>query len=204
MKKILCFGDSNTYGYIPACGKRFDKDSRWPGILQKLCGSEIQIIEAGCNNRTAFCDNPDGVMQTGYKILPEFLKLKPDIVILFIGVNDLQFQYNPSAKEIEIGLTKIIEQIDTKNIFIIAPPLLDENVLKNYFAFQFDKTSVEKSSLMYEIFKTIAQQENCIFIDINQHVKVSSKDGLHFEQKDHQKIAELIYTTMLKYINYLP
>lgn len=70
MKKILCFGDSNTYGFIPQSGLRYDINTRWTGILQTLCNNEFEITEAGCNNRTAFIDNPAGINQTGYKILP--------------------------------------------------------------------------------------------------------------------------------------
>lgn len=34
MKKILCYGDSNTFGYNPANGLRFDENNRWSGILK--------------------------------------------------------------------------------------------------------------------------------------------------------------------------
>ncbi len=36
MKNILCFGDSNTYGYNPENGGRYDDASRWTGILQDI------------------------------------------------------------------------------------------------------------------------------------------------------------------------
>ena len=29
MKTILCFGDSNTWGYEPATGQRYAPDVRW-------------------------------------------------------------------------------------------------------------------------------------------------------------------------------
>ena len=35
MKQILCFGDSNTYGLIPATKDRYDWNTRWTGILSK-------------------------------------------------------------------------------------------------------------------------------------------------------------------------
>ena len=38
MKEILCFGDSNTYGLIPGTTRRYDRETRWTGILaEKLC-----------------------------------------------------------------------------------------------------------------------------------------------------------------------
>ena len=34
MKNILCFGDSNTWGYDPVTGSRYAYDVRWTGRLQ--------------------------------------------------------------------------------------------------------------------------------------------------------------------------
>ena len=42
MKHILCYGDSNTHGYIPG-GGRYDDDTRYTGILAKLLGSDYRI-----------------------------------------------------------------------------------------------------------------------------------------------------------------
>lgn len=46
MKHILCYGDSNTHGYIPG-GGRYDDDTRYTGILAKLLDSDYRIIEEG-------------------------------------------------------------------------------------------------------------------------------------------------------------
>ena len=44
--KVICFGDSNTYGYDPRgyFGGRYDADSRWVDIL---------ATETGCGGNTA-------------------------------------------------------------------------------------------------------------------------------------------------------
>jgi hypothetical protein len=36
VKSILCYGDSNTWGYIPSSGavKRYSREIRWTGRLQ--------------------------------------------------------------------------------------------------------------------------------------------------------------------------
>ena len=46
MTTILCYGDSNTYGYNPVNGLRYPKDVRWTGVLQKLLGEQYAVIEA--------------------------------------------------------------------------------------------------------------------------------------------------------------
>ena len=52
MTTILCYGDSNTYGYNPVNGLRYPKEVRWTGVLQKMLGEEYAVIEEGCNGRT--------------------------------------------------------------------------------------------------------------------------------------------------------
>lgn len=47
MTTILCYGDSNTYGYNPVNGLRYPKDVRWTGVLQKMLGEEYEVIEEG-------------------------------------------------------------------------------------------------------------------------------------------------------------
>lgn len=201
MKKILCFGDSNTFGFIPATGKRYDKKTRWTGILQELAGCDYEVIEAGCNNRTGFSDNPSGKMFTGYKILPDYLSQDMNFVILQIGLNDLQFQYDFSVEKFETGLEKLLDIVNDKSehakVILIAPSLIGENIHKSYFSTMFDEISVEKSKKLPQIYKDVAKKRECLFIDLNQIATVSDIDGLHYEASEHKKIAEAIYPLIL-------
>ena len=58
MKTILCYGDSNTYGYNPVTGGRWPEDIRWTGRLQQLLGNKYKVIEEGCNGRTTIYKAP--------------------------------------------------------------------------------------------------------------------------------------------------
>ena len=49
MKSILCFGDSNTWGYDPATKTRFSRNIRWTGVLQNCLEDDFYIIEEGLN-----------------------------------------------------------------------------------------------------------------------------------------------------------
>ena len=44
MKHVLCFGDSNTWGFIPGTCKRYDEHTRWTGILQDELGWAICLL----------------------------------------------------------------------------------------------------------------------------------------------------------------
>ena len=47
-KTILCYGDSNTFGYVPAGGgERYPEDVRWTGVLQEDLGDAYKVIEEG-------------------------------------------------------------------------------------------------------------------------------------------------------------
>ncbi len=198
MKTILCFGDSNTFGFNPEKGTRYDKNTRWTGVLQTLCKDNFHIIEAGCNNRTAFSDNPAGKMFTGYKILPELLNSNLDYVILAIGINDLQFQYNASHDDIKNGISNLVKIVKSSlanvKIILVSPADLTENVLKSpIFSTLFDNGSVEKSKHLAKIYEQIALENNCDFIDLNTIASTSAIDGLHFEPQEHKKIANEIF-----------
>lgn len=194
MKKVLCFGDSNTYGFIPSSGGRYGKDVRWTGVLQKLLGAGFNVIEEGCNNRTCFAENPDGKLFTGIKILPELLTPDLDFVILSIGVNDLQFQYGRNLSDFSTGIGALIELVKSKShsakIILASPPIIRKNILKSFFAAMFDSESIEKSLKLPEIYEKCAKEKGCIFLDLNKIVKTSDIDGLHYEAEEHRKIAE--------------
>lgn len=200
MKKILCFGDSNTFGYNPNNGSRYNENSRWTGILKNLWKNNYEIIEAGCNNRTAFSNNPDGIQFTGYMILPKYLKKFYDIIILAIGINDLQKFYNPTLEEFETGIENIIKKIRENNpnydIIILSPSHITENILNSNFRFMFNQTSIEKSKQITSIYKKIANKYNCKFLDLNKIVTTSKIDGLHYDIEEHKKIAQSFITLL--------
>lgn len=200
LKKILCFGDSNTYGYIPNNGARYDKNTRWTGVLSLLSHGKFEIIEGGCNNRTAFAANPAGKIFTGYEILPELLTDDFDAVVLAIGINDTQFLYNLSSIEIASGVEKLINIVKVKSpqakILLVAPSILTEDVLNGNFACLFDRTSIEKSRQLPLLYQKIAEKQNIEFLDLNSVAKTSSLDGLHYAPEQHLKIAQAIFTIL--------
>lgn len=54
MKHILCYGDSNTHGYIPG-GGRYDDDTRYTGIsLPNISAAIYRIIEEDAKQQNLF------------------------------------------------------------------------------------------------------------------------------------------------------
>ena len=193
MKNILCYGDSNTFGFNAKDHSRYDDNTRWTAVLQKNLGVEYKVINEGMPNRTGFIDNPDGILYSSQKHFPDIL-LKIDCLytlILAVGTNDLMSQYNITFDKIEKGLNNIIKTAKekTNNIIIIPPTILNEDVLNGYFSSMFDKTSIIKSKEIGEIYKQIATQNHCKFFDINGFTMPSKVDGLHYDENSHKLIA---------------
>lgn len=202
MKKILCYGDSNTYGFNPANGSRYNQDERWSGILSGLLGPDFEIIEEGMNNRTGFFKNPEGLKQSGGEYLSVYLQNHKDfdICILALGTNDAQFFYNLDDNAVTYGLKNLIDSIreaNQKTSIIIVPPVkITENILKSMFSMMFDRNSIENNQKYFDLYKQAAAQNNCLYFDFNEIVAPSDLDGLHFENASHkiiaQKLAEFI------------
>ena len=95
MKTILCYGDSNTYGYNPVTGGRWSEDIRWTGRLQQLLGDEYKVIEEGCNGRTTMYKAPGEGWKSGLEYLKPCLNShKPvDAVVMMLGTNDLKMDF---------------------------------------------------------------------------------------------------------------
>jgi len=198
MKKIICFGDSNTYGYNPISGTRYNENIRWTGLLKNFLNDDWDLIEEGCNNRTGIFENECGLIQTGSKYLPICLSKHSDIntIIIGLGANDLQKFYDHTEANIEkgiFGLINCIREFDNDiRIILMAPAKLSNEILTGVFSFQFDEDSIKQSREMSKIYKRVAEQENCELICLDDIVKVSKIDGLHFDINSHKTIAEYI------------
>ena len=186
---ILCFGDSNTYGFIPTDFKRYDENTRWTGLLKKL--TNYNVIEAGCNGRTCGFDN-NGSKETGYLAIKNYDTKSFDLIILSIGINDLQTQFNATEKDLENGLKKVISNIENKNILILIPTEIHENILNSWFSNLFDKKSIELSKKLPNIYEKIAKENNYDYIMLKDLITINSKDGLHYTENEHKIVAEYL------------
>ena len=200
MKKILCFGDSNTFGFNPLDGSRYLENERWSGILKEKLKEKYLVIEQGCNNRSAVFDN-NSIETTGYKAIKKYLTKDIDIIILQIGINDMQFLYDYDLEEFKKRFKDFIGLIRKLNeklrIILLCPNEIDECILKSGFNLMFNETSIEKSKFLSKIYNSISQEFNCDLLDLNSIVETSKIDGLHYDIENHQKIAKALLDYLL-------
>lgn len=117
MIRILCYGDSNTWGYVSGSNhQRYSENDRWTKLLQKSLGNKYEIIEEDLNSRTLFSDDdrPGKEGRNGFTYLKPCLDShdKIDCIILMLGTNELKYAFNNSAKVIVTMIDKYVEFIN--------------------------------------------------------------------------------------------
>lgn len=203
MKTILCYGDSNTFGYDPTNGGRYDYDARWTTILGKLLGSEYLVIPEGLNGRTTAFDRPGSFFQNGYPYLaPCLTSHKPlDTVVIMLGTNDCNVELGLSVSQIGEGmelLVKTVQSICTSEqgfiprIILVAPAAVLPNYKGTPFEDQIDEQSIEKTHLLALEYQKIADKYGCSLLDCTDALEVSELDCEHLTKAGHKKLAEML------------
>lgn len=200
MKQILCFGDSNTYGLIPATKDRYDWNTRWTGILsKKIEKNGYRVVEEGLCGRTTIFEDATRKGRKGADLLPTILEThKPiDTVVLMLGTNDCKTAYGATAEKIGSGIELLIKQIKDSdpdiNIILVSPIELGEGVWEEGFDTEFNENSVKVSKQLPEVYRKIAERYDTDFVAASDYARPSSEDREHLNEFGHRKLAEAIY-----------
>jgi lysophospholipase L1-like esterase len=207
MRRILCFGDSNTWGYNPATEDRFDDQTRWTGVLQAALGSDFTVLEEGLNGRTTVWNDPIEGYKNGHDYLVPCLEThRPlDLVVLMLGTNDLKRRFSLSAYDIAQGAAVLLRAISyskagrdghAPRVLLMAPPPVAR--LSN-FAEMFEGSEA-KSLLLGQHYRTVATEYNVAFFDTASVIRSSDIDGIHFEAEEHAKLGRAVTHEVLALI----
>ena len=197
-KRILCFGDSNTWGYNGADGIRFDDNVRWTGRLQKLLGDGYTIIEEGHNGRTTVWDDPVENRLAGLTYFwPCMDSQSPlDLIILMLGTNDTKCYFNVSADCIAMGAGRLVDMAQKSpfgrdgtapKILLVSPIRLEK---ENGFQNSFDEEAAKKSEKFPEAFQKIAELYGCYYLNAAEFAEPGSADGIHLDEAGHAALAK--------------
>ncbi len=219
MKTILCYGDSNTWGFVPGSFefivpysymKRYSRYQRWTGLLQQKLGNEYYVIEEGLNGRTTNLDYPSlPLSRNGKTFLPTCLYSHAplDLIVLMLGGNDLKIEFNRSSQDIANGISELIELIQQTNygpdmrlapqILLIGEPHLAH---EEGFAGQF-KGAMAKARELNPFYQRVAEKYNCHYADASEQIQFSEIDGIHLDAEGHRRFAEWIYPKIIKLLD---
>jgi lysophospholipase L1-like esterase len=207
MRRVLCFGDSNTWGYDPATENRFDEQTRWTGVLQAALGEDFTVIEEGLNGRTTVWNDPIEGYKNGHDYLVPCLEThRPlDLVVLMLGTNDLKRRFSLSAYDIAQGVAVLLRAISyskagrdgqAPRVLLMAPPPVAK--LSN-FAEMFEGSEA-KSLLLGRHYRVVAKEYNVAFLDTAAVICSSDIDGIHFEAEEHAKLGRAVTHEVLAQI----
>ena len=211
MIRILCYGDSNTWGYNAEIAGRFDEDTRWTARLQKMLGEGYDVVEAGLNGRTTSFDDFYRDYENGRKgLCYNLLQSKPiDLLIISLGTNDLKFSgafgsskgmfsllqtaYFPGVFNVEGVNSKIYK--DGPKVLVISPIHLSPDIDSKSHELFYGK--YEDSLRLAELYKPLCDKFGAYFMDASQYAEPCKKDGIHLDAEGHRKIADAIYDAVI-------
>ena len=203
---ILCFGDSNTWGFIPGTSmRRLPKEARWPGVMAARLGPDVQVIEDGLCGRTTAWDDPLMLHRNGHKHLRISLEVNAPIdqVILMLGTNDLKHYFGFLAEDIALGVGFLVNHIQASgagpvghdpwtqapDILLVSPPRVVKS--PNPFGHKFDN-AVEKSARLAPAFQEIASEYGVDFFDAATVAEPPPTDGIHLDRAGHLSLGEAL------------
>ena len=200
MKRILCYGDSNTWGTeSDGSFKHCKLIEAYPSILQTILGSSYCVISEGMPSRTTCCD--DISLVKGNRNGKEFfvqclISHQPiDYVVLFLGTNDLKTKFNKTAVDVANSLKKDYI-LFTKNVLskekeiskvpqfiVVCPPVIKANAIDDY-----DELSSKKSLDFDKEISKVVQKCGCGYVS-NEKLVVG-EDGIHLMKASHNYLAK--------------
>jgi lysophospholipase L1-like esterase len=201
--RILCYGDSNTWGRSGQSTERYPTSVRWTTLLQQKLGQEFEVIEEGLRSRTTNLDDSDPEFpgRNGMTYLRPCLESHSplNIVILWLGTNDLKTKFDRRPEEVVAALEQMVFEVQNAayarnhnkpKILLISSPLVKEEVLQPKSQFE---GAGEKSKQLAPLIEELARKTQAGFLNLALHVEAGDFDGVHLDPDSHSKVAELMY-----------
>ncbi|MDO4549064.1 MAG: SGNH/GDSL hydrolase family protein [Clostridia bacterium] len=211
MTRILCYGDSNTYGYNPM-GGRYGEDIRWPMVMQRELGENFRVIEEGLNGRTFCCDDPlEGGFKSGLTYLPPCLMSHNpiDLFAVMLGTNDTKERFGLNSETIAFNLSNYVRVVreyacdsngHPPRILIISPPLIGD-ISSSPFSRHFGSACVEKAGGLSKHYQRHARLHGCDFLDAGLYTAPGRIDAVHLSANGHISLGKAVATKIREIFN---
>lgn len=178
--RMLCFGDSNTYGYDPrgCLGGQYSEENRWVDLLTKQ--TNHRITNAGINGRLI----PDS--SYSLRLLNDHSPV--DVFMVMLGTNDLL--QGATAKEAATKMEAFLRPLlpHRMQVLLAAPPPMKRG------AWVPTDELVTESIRLAEKYKTLAEKLNISFVDTQNWDIELAFDGVHFTETGHHTFANQLAT----------
>jgi hypothetical protein len=192
-KTIVCFGDSNTWGFIPGSDcERFPYEKRWPGVMASRLGSDFRVIEEGQNGRMTVWDDPfePGISKCGLGHLPVVLETHQpiDLVILMLGTNDLKHHMAHAPADIAhaVGvLVDVVLQSDAgpgkkpPGVLVVSPAAVNPGPCPFWHLFE---GAAEKSLEFPPYYSEMSEDKGVAFLNAAEFASCPVPDSIHIDE----------------------
>ncbi len=202
MRTILCYGDSNTWGFTPGTGARYPYDVRWPGAMAQLLGPEYHVVEDGVNGRTTCRDEAGKPWRNGRDSLKYTLNAqKPiDLAIVMLGTNDLK---TVDAAETAQGAAEVVHCLrhaDGVYSYPYASPIFTgkpEILLVSPIHAMWEEDGADAGTAYWYresrrfagLYADVAAKLEVHFLDAAEFAAPGREDGVHLLPAGHAALA---------------
>lgn len=209
MKSILCFGDSNTYGFDASTKGRFPWGVRWTSIVQKRLGENVRVVEEGLGGRTTVWEDPIENRMSGKEyLLPCLESHWPlDLMVLMLGTNDLKARFGLEACDIAAGAENLVcmakdffqKQGGNPPVLVLSPIEVAEGIETLPFCELLGGSSAVRRSREFPVyFREMANRNGCGFLAASDYAKPCALDGLHLDAEGHRRLGEAVAEKILE------
>ena len=167
---VICFGDSNTYGYDPRgyFGGRYDADSRWVDILAAETG--WTVYNMGQNGR----EIPSAALA---------FPADTDLLIVMLGTNDLLQGCSPTQAAERLARFLSGVSLDRSRVLLIAPPPVTLG------AWVPSQQLIDGSRTYARLCQALAERLGIRFANARKWDISLAYDGVHFTEQGHKAFA---------------
>ena len=188
-RRLLCYGDSNTYGYDPQSflGGRYPESVRWTALLN---AANWDVINRGENGRS--------IPRLNWEIeaaVQTVRGIETDILTVILGSNDLLQRPGLAAEVCGERMEQFLEAVliqtqGEPKILLTAPPPMKPGTWVS------DPKTVEESRKLAGCYETTAHRLGIAFTDAGAWGIGLTYDGVHFSEKGHLAFAKGIQKTL--------
>lgn len=203
-KRILCYGDSNTWGTIAewqdtdSPSRRYPAPIRWPGVMAKALGEGYCVLEEGVEGRTTMYPTDEDPWTRGDTHLQACLiKHRPlDLAVLKLGVNDLKKVFNEQRVRLGDGMQRLIDivracpECGNPQILLVAEaPIRHPEGRQNFYEARDGENGCALSRQFAPVYRELAERNGCYFADAGLVGENDPADGLHLTAESHRRVG---------------
>lgn len=176
---LICFGDSNTYGYDPRSpfADRYTPENRWVDLLGQASG--WQVVNLGENGREI--PHHSHELRNAAELVAE---LKPeDALLVMLGTNDILMGLTPEQVGLRMETFLLTVLPLGRRLILVTPPPMKRG------AWVERDELVAASARLGEIYRDLAKTLGIELVDTAGWALELAFDGVHLTEKGHHALG---------------